>query len=130
MSYDFYFVNYHKAKKQHKCFACRDLIDTGEQYCATVGVYRGDFFYEKLHDKCKRLIDYSLDNSFECEYTYDSIECDLCEEFCRNCQYGYNNDDDCPHEFNVWRCSRIHKKVDEYYKCTKNFFTKPLDKIN
>lgn len=116
MSSDFYFADYHKAKKQHKCFACHDLINIGEEYCATVGVYEGDFFYEKLHNRCKKLIDYSLDRSSECEYTYDGVECDLDEEFCRLCRHGSNNDDDCKYEYDVWNCKKIHEKIDEYYK--------------
>jgi hypothetical protein len=43
----------HKAKKQHQCIWCGQMILIGDSYVYTTGTYMGDFQTHHFHPECE-----------------------------------------------------------------------------
>lgn len=46
-----------KARKEHLCFLCHGVIEAGEVYQRSTGVFYGDFYSSAHHDECLRFYD-------------------------------------------------------------------------
>ena len=89
-----------KARKDHKCYLCRETIAKGEKYVNESGKYDGEFFYHHLHLNCTELINIYCRESRYNEWAHDWV-CDwLRDRYC-DCP----PDDDC--EVNIYRCPKI-----------------------
>lgn len=53
---DFYSQQITKARKEHKCFWCDDIIKPGEKYYRVAAVYEGDFSTRKECDTCNTMV--------------------------------------------------------------------------
>lgn len=50
---DFYNpVEYRKARKDHQCTYCAELISKGDAYAHQTGVYDGSWYTSKMHPEC------------------------------------------------------------------------------
>ena len=49
---EFYIYKEHKARKEHECEMCGQIIKVGEEYSEEIGKYEGEFFSRKLHIIC------------------------------------------------------------------------------
>jgi len=95
----------HKARKQHQCIWCGQMILVGESYVYTTGMYLGDFQTQHFHPECCKAAGEYFDSGEEefdpCDHkrptvasthTIDSlcendkIEIDLFGLYCRRCK--------------------------------------------
>lgn len=55
-----------KARKQHKCTNCAEMIDTGDEYVRWMSVESGDKAYaNKMHPECLKSLQDDLCGEFE-----------------------------------------------------------------
>lgn len=57
--------SYPKAKKQHKCDYCGEIIEIGEVYSYWVGTFEGYFQANKMHLECSKALNSSGEPTFE-----------------------------------------------------------------
>ena len=100
-----------KARKQHKCYLCNYPIVYGERYVRFSGKYDGEFFDNCYHAECDELIDSYCDDVMDSEWDHDAIIDWLSDRYCRECQHGTNQDDDCT--VATLLCGRIRAKFRE-----------------
>jgi len=105
---DFYTEKKVKARKQHKCELCTDLIEKGEIYLKSVSVWEGDFNSYKRHLKCAKILDSYLSDIGYGEYSLDDFGDWLNEKYCRACK-NYE-DRDCNHDKEPINCGMFESK--------------------
>jgi len=98
---EFYSDGIHKARKEHKCIICNQIIAVGEKYHRQSGKYEGDFFDRCLHMTCNKMMDGYCEQDADNEFTVDGIYDWLREIYCYDC----DKDDDC--EVDIFRCEKI-----------------------
>lgn len=98
------------AKKPHICDLCLRTIQRGEKYERFSGLYNGDFFDQKLHLDCERLIDRYCRAMDDNEYTEDAVLDWLYDTICFDCEQGHHKNDDC--DVSVFDCERIKRWLD------------------
>jgi len=91
---DFYNEKIIKARKKHKCYHCRNIIEIGEEYIKIASVYQGDFSTYKSHKLCQDLLEKVLDLDNEYEYDCDTARYGLEDYMCNNCDKKINCDKD------------------------------------
>ena len=109
---DFYNSKYVKAKKCHICDLCGGLIQKGEVYHRYAGKYDGDFFDDKFHKDCQKIISQYCEENNESEYDNDSIQDWLHDKYCHECKHDEYNGGDCE-EVNLLLCPIIRKHYEE-----------------
>ena len=109
---EFFDTTCRKARKEHKCQLCGEVISKGETYVYETGKYDGDFFARHLHPECKKMIDACCDFYGENEYTEDGVYEYISEEYCYDCVHGQRQEDDCEVK-NTFRCPEILRKLKE-----------------
>lgn len=98
---DFYKQTYPKARKEHKCEYCANVIRRGEKYSCESGKYDGDIFTRKLCLTCKNILEeYCSEKGYE-EFEWWAITEWLREKYCYSCKnYDDSNCDiienECP----------------------------------
>ncbi len=116
MSMEFYSETWRTARKSHKCEACGETIKPGEKYRYMVGIFDGDFFTRAWDFECGAVMDYYFDFlTTESEFDYTGVHDDIAGKFCSECPHGPNNEDDCPHNNDIWHCPLIQKRIIEEY---------------
>ncbi len=89
-----YFNRYRQptAKKEHKCDLCGGVIKIGEKYCRNTGVYISEFYDDKHHIECERIIHKYCNDQDEYEYEADAVNDWVRDRVCIDCdaicQYG------------------------------------------
>ena len=113
---EFYNERHPRARKVHKCEACRGEIKPGEVYCRQSGLWEGDFFSRAWCQDCETVMGYYLDRlSSENEFDYDEVEYAVQEAFCDRCEHGQRKEDDCEMK-NLWHCPLILQSIRSYYE--------------
>ena len=74
-SYTFHATNMRLARKEHKCEECSRVIERGETYEHSVGLYEGEFQVNKTCPDCL-----SLRDTLFCSWVYGSLWEDFEEE--------------------------------------------------
>jgi len=99
MSLEFYTERIHKAKKEHKCEGCNEIIPIGETYNKQTGKFEHEFFERNLHLKCANTLAEMLDDNRECEFTWEDVpewwmerKCPKCKNYLFDCS---SVSDDC-----------------------------------
>lgn len=88
-----------KARKQHRCNWCGNIIQKGEKYRHSVNVDGGDMWSFKAHLKCDQIFDafYKKDHPYwdECnaEYFEESAIEYLCLHVCPSCPLWTKTED-------------------------------------
>lgn len=74
-----------RARKQHTCQLCKNVISVGEKYIRQSGKYDGDMFDNCYCETCDNILQaFCLDQS-EHEYSEDWIDDWLHDKYCINC---------------------------------------------
>lgn len=101
---EFYNSTQRKARKEHKCDLCGQVIRKGEKYIRHSGKYDGDLFDDKYHLTCKNIIDAYCSDQGDREYCNDIVQDWLHDTYCLDCKhYDY----DCT--FSELNCPFIQK---------------------
>lgn len=104
---EFYTDVIHKARKEHKCEFCNDVIKVGKKYHRQSGKYDGEFFDRKIHMECDNMIsEYCSENREYDDISYDAVNDWVYEKHCQACP----DNDECELLFND--C----KLIMNYYK--------------
>lgn len=113
---EFYNESHPRARKVHKCEACRREIKPGEVYCRQTGKWEGDFFSRAWCSDCELVMEYYFNRlSSESEFDYDDVEYALQEAFCYGCEHGQRQKDDCERK-SLWHCPTILQGIKDYYE--------------
>jgi hypothetical protein len=110
---DFYIETEHKARKQHKCFWCRRIVEVGEKYIKGFGVWQGDVQNRKECLKCHSLINVMSGDKDYRDYVYsDGFDDETLMEFhqekiCPTCTH-YECEEGMTHRV---RCDRYERNL-------------------
>ena len=105
---DFYNSTKPKARKEYKCDLCGQIIHKGEVYHRYSGKYDGEFFDDKYHLTCQRIINAYCDEMNDREYDNDSIQEWLHDKYCYDCKD--NEDEIC--DYMELSCPLIRKNYE------------------
>ena len=108
---EFYNHVYPRARKNHTCEYCREMIGIGQKYSYETGKYDGDLFARKLCMTCSNILNEYLYANSETDFTWDEIEQWLQDGFCYDCEHGPRQDDDC--DCFCCNCPQIREKFKE-----------------
>lgn len=88
---DFYNQKYPKARKEHKCELCNNVIRKGEKYSCESGKYDGDMFTRRLCLTCRRILEaYCLESGCD-EFDWWEITDWLHDKYCNNSCDNYDD---------------------------------------
>ena len=121
MSMEFYSEEKVKAKKEHTCEMCGGKIKPGDTYYRENGKWCGDFFSRALHVQC-HLMEEDYCCEVDCEFSWDSIQDYIQDEYCCVCEHAACNDDvegwtACP--YSVTDCPKILESLCKKYSRTE-----------
>lgn len=94
MSEFFQTTHVKKARKDHRCSLCEDIILKGVPYVKQSGVYEGDFFEHKHHEVCDKWLERYLSENGYGEYSIDVFQEWMYESNCFKCEHYQNGDCD------------------------------------
>lgn len=76
-----------KARKEHICTLCNDIIHVGETYVRYSGKYDGQMFDDKHHTTCQNIIQAYCMEEADHEYNDDIIQDWLHDKHCLDCPH-------------------------------------------
>lgn len=85
MGMEFYNCTIRKARVNHLCEYCGDIIAKRQQYSYESGKYSGEIFTRKLHIHCHAILCDALHGEDGDEFTWDIIDDYLDEVYCHTC---------------------------------------------
>ena len=108
-----------KARKQHRCYYCGNVIEKGEVYHKSKHKYDGSVYEWKCHCKCNDIAseiwDYvDPDNGMTDDDFCDNLR-DIADTFiCPECPYHDNDSDDCDCSLDMKCIDHIHQFFQKY----------------
>lgn len=85
MCMECYTKSFPKARKNHTCEYCGQIINAGEQYSIEQGKWEGEFFTRKLHLHCEKILYECLADSGDYEFSWDQVDQWLHDSYCYDC---------------------------------------------
>ena len=105
---EFYNDKVQRAKKEHKCEFCNQIIKIGEKYHRQSGKYDGDFFDRCLHMTCNKMIStYCAEEKEYEDISYDGVIDWLRDKHCNDC----SEDEEC--SISMFKCKKITDNYQE-----------------
>lgn len=80
MTYHLFSCDEHKARKQHRCIWCGEMVNSGERYFREKSVYDGSIQDFAWHPECKADQEQNLRDGGDEEFIAHSAERPACTE--------------------------------------------------